>query len=119
MITEIFSSIFASVVAIFEGSSLPAMVMIVIIAIFGGLRMKSISGIFGWVFESTLLLGFGLYLWDWLRASNAFSFATWEKETVRAWNNAMTVSVDELMGYFAMFFLLISIIHLVKRFARG
>ncbi len=119
MFTEIIGDIFDSVSYIFQGSSLIVIVLMVALSIFAGLRMNSASGIFGWVFESTILLGFFTYLYNWLTADGRFSFAVWEQETLRAWDAMMAFSVQELTGYFALFFLLIFAVHIVKRFARG
>ncbi|MCI5046905.1 MAG: hypothetical protein MRY59_05345 [Aquisalinus sp.] len=119
MISEIFNDIFNSVGYIFQGSSLVVLLPIIAISIFAGLRMQKVTAIFGWLFEATILLGLFVYLWNWLTAPGWLSLGVWEAQTIESWNAVMRMSLQELIGYFAVFFLLIMLIFVVKRFARG
>ncbi len=119
MISEIFSDIFGSVSYVIQSSSYVMLGAILAISIFGGLRMTNISAVFGWMFESTLILGVIHYLCNWLCADDRFTFGVWETQTLDSWNALMAIDLQQLMGYFALFFLLILAIHMVKRFARG
>ena len=119
MITTIFSDIFDSVGYLFGSGSPVILVLMVCISIFAGLRMSNANAIFGWVFESTLILAVFMYFWNWLASDGRFSFSVWERETVDSWRSLMALSLQELIGYFALFFLLILAVHIVKRFAKG
>ena len=119
MISEIFSDLFGSMGYVFDTASPVHLVMILAIALFAGIRMSSFTAIFGWVFEASLILAGLSYLWNWLSADNRFSFDVWEYQTVQSWNQLMAFSVEQVLGYFTLFFLAILGIFLVKSFARG
>ncbi|WP_306252701.1 hypothetical protein [Parvularcula sp. IMCC14364] len=119
MISEIFNDIFNSVGYVFQSASLVVLLPIIAISIFAGLRMQKVTAIFGWIFEATVILGLFTYIWNWLSAPGWLSFGVWEAQTIESWNALMRLSLQELIGYFAVFFLLILLIFVTKRFARG
>lgn len=93
------------------------LVAMLVISLFTGLRMGGYGHIFGAMFESVLLLGIFNYLYTWLSAPNRFDFDVWEGQTILSWNNLMSMTGMMLIGYLAIFFLLISAVFLIKALA--
>lgn len=117
MLQHILNDFGTAMSMVFDFNNLVGLVAIFVIALITGLRMGSYGNIFGAIMESVLLLALFNYLWNWLSEPGRFSITVWEGETIQSWNDLMSVTGMILIGYFAVFFLLITAVYLVKSIA--
>ena len=101
-----------------SSSSPILLVMVALIAVFAGLRMSNIGGIFGWTFEGAMILLGTLYFWNWMSDPGRFTYDGWSGSTMESWKNLIGLTIYEVIGYLTLFFLAILAVYLVRSFAR-
>ena len=118
MFADIFGDIFGAARYVIESAGWVQLAIILGISVLVGLRMSGPEGILGSVFEAAILYALVSYLWNWLSSDSRFTYGGWERETLQSWDNFMGTSFSELIGYLGIFFVVILVVNVLKRFAR-
>ena len=98
-------------------NDLPMLLAVLVISVFAGLKMGSFGNVFGAMLSSVLLLAIFNYLWNWLSSAGRFSYDVGQAETLRAWDGLMGLPGFAVIGYLAVFFVLVSAVFVIKSFA--
>lgn len=117
MLSLILNDLGDGIAMVLDFNNIVMLIAVLVLALVSGLRMGSYGRILGAILEATLLLAVFSYLWNWLSTPNRFSLTVWEGESMLAWNRLMGLTGQQLVGYLAVFFILISAVFVIKSFA--